>query len=154
VAVAATGELLSTRSGRGVLARSVGKHASYVVTRRDRRALGHAQDTTHPWSRARLRVSSVAVMACHGKVQPIESQDPKAKGLHCPSHEHSFEGTLAVACRTWSWLSMGSGPAPLSPQRRRDGRLDRPPRASDSGLPESSRYGQGGCLLHGYRQRI
>ena len=38
VAVAATGELLSTRSGRGVQARSVGKHASYVVTRRDRRA--------------------------------------------------------------------------------------------------------------------
>jgi tRNA synthetases class I (W and Y) len=26
-----------------------------------------------------LRVSSVAVMACHGKVHPIESQEPKAK---------------------------------------------------------------------------
>ncbi|HSO52816.1 MAG TPA: recombinase family protein, partial [Actinomycetes bacterium] len=79
VAVAATGELLSTRSGQGVQARSVGKHASYIVTRHDRRAHGHAQDTTHPWSRARLRVSSVAVMACHGKVQPTEPQDPRPK---------------------------------------------------------------------------
>src|SRR5215207_241429 len=84
VAVAATGELLSTRSGRGVLARSVGKHASYVVTRRDRRAPGHAQDTTHPWSRARLRVSSVAVMACHGKVQPTEPQDTTTKDRPVP----------------------------------------------------------------------
>jgi hypothetical protein len=84
VAVAATGELLSTRSGRGVQARSVGKHASYVVTRHDRRAHGHAQDTTHPWSRARLRVSSVAVMACHGKVQPIEPATPNVEEWSVP----------------------------------------------------------------------
>jgi hypothetical protein len=31
-----------------------------------------------------LRVSSVAVMACHGKVQPTEPQDPEAKEQAVP----------------------------------------------------------------------